>query len=420
MQAVNMLSSVVALGRTRWWSHHRSEGVLGRGYRAGGGKSAVEIPIRMKHINLMLMAMLGLMVVEAQALPTLPTVAGKSDQQLTVSATGELRDFTISVPAGFAACYAAQTCTPHQFPLIILLHGRGQDSAKALSWFESGTEGNVNYLTSKEAFFVAPLALPTRPNGPTLWRQITPPHNYVTDAASYADVHFIKELVDHIVGDYQPGIDPKRVYLFGFSSGAGMTWHMLCFQHRQFRSFAAVSQAIQDELNHCGVGANNSAGATSEQLDVYLGFPTAQKYGISNGAPAQPVIYMHGTAESNLDPDPSTGLQKSDPAATVDTLIALNNTVNGPTQIMNYLDDQANATYTTRYEYVKVAGSRGKAMIYYEIHNGDHSVSSLNVKVPNGCGTGTTPGVDCAHNTDYSAADEAWAFWNTAAGLNLP
>jgi len=78
-----MLSSVVALGRTRWWSHHRSEDVLG-GYPAGGGKSAFEIPIRIRHINLILTVMLGLVVVEAQASPTLPTVAGKSDQQITV------------------------------------------------------------------------------------------------------------------------------------------------------------------------------------------------------------------------------------------------------------------------------------------------------------------------------------------------
>jgi len=154
--------------------------------------------------------MLGLVVVEAQASPTLPTVAGKSDQQITVSATGELRDFKISVPAGFAACYAAQTCTPHQFPLIILLHGIGKDSAKALSWFESGTAGNANYLTSKGAFFVAPLALPTGLNGPTQWRQITP-LNYVAISA-----HYPTTCVNHAVGlkeyeyEYATGILYER------------------------------------------------------------------------------------------------------------------------------------------------------------------------------------------------------------------
>jgi hypothetical protein len=121
---------------------------------------------------------------------------------------------------------------------------------------------------------------------------------------------------------------------------------------------------------------------------------------------------MHGTSDNNL--------VDNDSAATVAQLIALNNTIGVPVQIVNYLDDPANVTDTTHHEYSKIPGSQGRALTYYEIHNGDHSVSSLNAKPPNGCKAGTTPGVDCAHNRDYNAVDEVWAFWNAAAGLNLP
>jgi poly(3-hydroxybutyrate) depolymerase len=360
----------------------------------------------MKPTIQILTVMFGLLAMSrSQALPTLPTVLGKSNQNMPVLATGQNRDFTLSVPAGFDACYATQTCTPKQFPLIIALHGSGQTAQKALSWFEAGTAGNMNYLTTKDAFFVAPQSLSN------LWRQITPA-SLVTDPPSYDDVHYIEELVDYVAGDYQPAIDPRRVYILGFSNGAGLVLHMMCFQHGRFRSFAAISQAIQWEASHCGVGADSSVGATPEQQDVYLGLPTAQRYGLSNGGPAKPVLYMHGTSDSNL--------VDNNPAATVAQLIALNNTIGVPVQIMNYLDDPTNATYTTRHEYTKTPGSQGRALTYYEIHNGDHSVSSLNGKRPNGCKTGTTPGVDCAHNRDYNAVDEVWAFWNAAAGLNLP
>ena len=361
----------------------------------------------MKHAIQVLTAMLGLMAIsEAQALPTLPAVAGKSNQAMPVLATGQVRNFALSVPVEFEACHAANTCTSNQFPLIIALHGMGQTSSKALSWFESGTAGNVNYLTAKDAFFIAPQSLLIQ------WRQIDPAA-LVTDPASYEDVHYIKELVDYVVGGYQPAIDPNRVYIFGFSSGAGLTFHMLCFQHSQFRSFAAISQGIQWESPHCGVGADNSPAASPEQQEVYLGFPIAQKYGLSNGARAKPLIYMHGTSDSNL--------ANNDPAATVMQLVALNNTVTVPTDVLNYLDDPTNIPYTTLHQYLKVPGSQGRALAYYEIHYGDHSVSSLNMKGSTSCITGTSQASGtCAHNRDYSAVDEAWAFWNAVAGLNLP
>ena len=184
------------------------------------------------------------------------------------------------------------------------------------------------------------------------------------------------------------------MYLFGFSNGGGLVWHMLCFQSHSFRAFAVLSQAMQEEASHCGVGADNTAGATPEQHDVFLGFPMAQPYGLSHGGPAKPVIYMHGTSDSNLDAG------RNDPFATITQLIALNQTVTVPVQTLHYRDNAATVTDTTRHDYLKQAGTQGKAVAYYEIHYGDHSVSSLHVKVPNGCRIGTTPGVDCAHNRD--------------------
>src|SRR5262245_50668564 len=107
--------------------------------RGGCGESPEPLkrqPHRTRHMKKMVLmhSLIVFMMTlgEARAVPTLPTVAGQSAQQMTVTVTGELRDFTLSVPAGFETCYAARYCRRHQFPLIILLHGRGQSRARAM------------------------------------------------------------------------------------------------------------------------------------------------------------------------------------------------------------------------------------------------------------------------------------------------
>lgn len=362
----------------------------------------------MKHsIQLLVILIVLTQSEEANASPRLPVTAGKSNQTMNVVATGEnARQFTISVPAKFESCYATSSCGSNQFPLVIVLHGFGQTAAKALSWFESGTAGNVNYLTRKMAFFVAPKSLGTA------WRQIDPV-SPATDPASFADLYFINELVSLVTGAYQPAIDPNRIYIFGFSNGAGLAFHLLCFQHQPFRSFAMISQGIQWESPHCGAGADNSATATAVQQDLFQGFPEAQQYGVTNNAKPKPVLYMHGTSDANLS--------INDPGATVAQLQLLNDTVAIPAVITNYRDDPFNIAFTTLHEYFKQPGSRGRPLAYYETIYGDHSVSSLNPQGTTSCLAGTSQATGtCAHNTDYSAADEAWNFWNAAAGLNLP
>ncbi len=103
------------------------------------------------------------------------------------------------------------------FPLVVFLHGSGATAA----W--SDDETGWSQLAQREGFALAiPQALPRDPEkppkfltNPTRWND----HNPNTD-----DIAFLAAAIDDAVS--RTAANPRRVFVSGFSNGAGMTFRV--------------------------------------------------------------------------------------------------------------------------------------------------------------------------------------------------
>ena len=129
---------------------------------------------------------------------------------VTLPHDGRARDFVVDGPAGGAA-----------MPLVVVLHGAGGTGEQALDDY------HWSAAAYREHFIVvAPNALPSRPDQPA--RFLSNPA-YWNDGSNRGpaphlgidDVGFIAAVIDEMIR--RGGIDPHRVYVTGFSSGASMT-----------------------------------------------------------------------------------------------------------------------------------------------------------------------------------------------------
>ena len=124
-----------------------------------------------------------------------------------------------------------------RLPIVFFLHGAGgsaQQASHTYGWAEKAEEEN---------FFVAfAEGLPARPDepgsfflNPHIWRDLRPgmPTHGVDD------VHFFTELLDRLAAAVP--IDPKRVYVTGFSNGAGMTFTLGGHFPQRIAAIAPVS-----------------------------------------------------------------------------------------------------------------------------------------------------------------------------------
>jgi polyhydroxybutyrate depolymerase len=105
-------------------------------------------------------------------------------------------------------------------PLVFFLHGAGGTATQA-----SHTYGWAEKAEKEHFFMVFPEGLPVRPDGigsfllnPHVWRDERPG----MQLRGVNDVHFFEVLLAKIE-DLLP-VDTKRVYVTGFSNGAGMTF----------------------------------------------------------------------------------------------------------------------------------------------------------------------------------------------------
>ena len=105
-------------------------------------------------------------------------------------------------------------------PIVFFFHGAGgtaEQAARTYGWVEKADAEN---------FFAAfPQGLPVRPDAPASF--ILNPHVWRDQRAGLPvsgvnDVHFFEELLDKLQTALP--IDPRRVYVTGFSNGAGLTF----------------------------------------------------------------------------------------------------------------------------------------------------------------------------------------------------
>jgi polyhydroxybutyrate depolymerase len=122
-------------------------------------------------------------------------------------------------------------------PLVFFFHGAGgtaQQASRTYGWAEKA---------EKEHFFaVFPEGLPARPDGvggfllnPRIWRD----QRAGVKTSGVDDVHFFEELLKRIE-DILP-VDTHRIYVTGFSNGAGMTFTLGSHFSDRIAAIAPVS-----------------------------------------------------------------------------------------------------------------------------------------------------------------------------------
>jgi polyhydroxybutyrate depolymerase len=122
-------------------------------------------------------------------------------------------------------------------PLVFFFHGAGGSALQA-----TRTYGWAEKAESEHFFAVFPEGLPVRPDGvgsfllnPHIWRD----EREGMQKRGVDDVRFFEDLLNKIE-DVLP-VDPKRVYVTGFSNGAGMTFTLGSHFSDRIAAIAPVS-----------------------------------------------------------------------------------------------------------------------------------------------------------------------------------
>ena len=181
--------------------------------------------------------------------------AGTVSHTLTVG--GHTREYAVHVPAGTGT-------TP--LPLVVQLHGGGGNDVN----IESQT--GFYDLADKDHFLVVS---PNGTGGP-LGKLLTWNAGWCCGQAlnkQVDDVAFIGAVLDDLEAHYP--VDPRRIYVTGFSNGAMMTYRLGCALAGRIAAIAPVSGAL--DYDGC--------------------------------APARPlpVLAIHGTADQNVPYDGGKG-----------------------------------------------------------------------------------------------------------------
>jgi polyhydroxybutyrate depolymerase len=144
--------------------------------------------------------------------------------RVSISVDGHDRSFVFITPHGFQA---GQT-----LPLVFFLHGAGgtaQQAARTYGWAEKADTEN---------FFVAfPQGLGAKPDGSGMFHIWRDERGDI--ASGVNDVHFFEVLLDRLQAALP--IDPHRIYVTGFSNGAGMTFTLGAHFSDRIAAIAPVS-----------------------------------------------------------------------------------------------------------------------------------------------------------------------------------
>lgn len=123
--------------------------------------------------------------------------------------------------------------TPISRPaLVLVLHGWQGSSAE----IERRTRFRFDRLADRDGFVVAyPDALGGQ------WHS-----GHAGETATSDDVGFLSALIDALTTTYR--VDPKRIYITGFSNGASMTYRLACERPGRIAAIAPVSGGLAESL----------------------------------------------------------------------------------------------------------------------------------------------------------------------------
>lgn len=369
----------------------------------------------------------------------------------TTGVITETRQFKYTTPENFAIRSTASV------NLWLVFHGGGGNTNTMNRYFDS-------IPASAPTVLVFPEALPIGPSGSTKWRSVNAPGDEA-QADAYRDIPFVEQLVVNLLGA-NPQLHPDKVYASGFSSGANMTWMLLCYRSRPFQGFAMFSQQLTKVKSDGGCGNERIHDPVSGQWTILTGYEQLtnrrpDRYGYNANLPSsqqanrtKAVFYSHGTLDDNLvytgvagcataNPptceaieDPRLSLdfggpqQDRDDLSTKDWLLARHDLLetNPAGMVLPDQDPLTNAdnVTTTRRTYNTAVGTAGvtsrQTVRWLEMVGGVHALSTLDHQ-GDLCTNLTPPPrrTECNLNPnaskDYEMALEAKRFFERYAGM---
>lgn len=183
-----------------------------------------------------------------------------STKKYNFNFNGTSRDYLLHLPSFYKSS--------NTYPLVVALHGYG-DHPRFMEQYT-----NLSRKADKEKFLVVyPYGTKNNSIKKFSWNGGSCCGEALNK--NIDDVLFINNLVEDLEKKYK--IDPKKIYLTGFSNGGLLTYRIASEKPDKFAAFAVVAGSI---------------GGKSREKDPYYTIPTPKK--------PVPIIIMHGKKDESI------------------------------------------------------------------------------------------------------------------------
>jgi len=179
------------------------------------------------------------------------------------------RSTSVDLPNGYSANNPA--------PLLLDLHGFMGDGLSQQRFSRLSNVARENGFV-----YAAPDGLPNS-NGDQYWNASKACCNF--DRTVIDDAAFLKSLIDEI--SKKVAIDPKRIYIFGHSNGAFMSYKFACTYPDTVAAIVGVAGAMDLVGNDCAISSPVSVLEIHGTADAVIGFTGGGIAGISYTSVAQ-------------------------------------------------------------------------------------------------------------------------------------
>jgi polyhydroxybutyrate depolymerase len=173
------------------------------------------------------------------------------------------RSTSVDLPNGYSANNPA--------PLLLDLHGFMGDGLSQQRFSRLSNVARENGFV-----YAAPDGLPNS-NGDQYWNASKACCNF--DRTDIDDAAFLKSLIDEI--SKKVAIDPKRIYIFGHSNGAFMSYKFACTYPNTVAAIVGVAGAMDLVGNDCAISSPVSVLEIHGTADAVIGFTGGGIAGIS-------------------------------------------------------------------------------------------------------------------------------------------
>ena len=181
------------------------------------------------------------------------------------------RSTSVDLPNGYSANNPA--------PLLLDLHGFMGDGLSQQRFSRLSNVARENGFV-----YAAPDGLPNS-NGDQYWNASKACCNF--DRTVIDDAAFLKSLIDEI--SKKVAIDPKRIYIFGHSNGAFMSYKFACTYPDTVAAIVGVAGAMDLVGNDCAISSPVSVLEIHGTADAVIGFTGGGIAGNSYTSVAQTV-----------------------------------------------------------------------------------------------------------------------------------